>query len=388
MPTKETPKDKDIDILDICPTTRLTQHGPKEYVDYWRKVIGTNNPKARAQYMALCVSILGQSPRAKLIKERVKAVAAFSIAKGVDATTAYLHGLYGALLGNITTAIPQCSMIHYEMGTPIYVVGPRLAEMFNRTSLDAVRWTDIEIPYDMLYIALPNTNLALWGGERWHPLGGFYVYGQPDAPTGKVGSWTGTAQKGVMVVMWGIDDQTYGDDAVVQVPLSWDAGSLEKQANRKFNYINMDAGSKEVQQRNHETQVTAVRIALNALLYITAKLPLDETDQSRSLRRRREGLLAAARDKRAKKQTKLLRRAEALPAVSIIQLGRAVEQEEDSQGSGGTHASPRQHWVTGHWHSYRVGPNKAYSALKWVKPYLRGDPKRGTTDVRIYQGEV
>jgi hypothetical protein len=43
---------------------------------------------------------------------------------------------------------------------------------------------------------------------------------------------------------------------------------------------------------------------------------------------------------------------------------------EPSQG--GTHASPRFHYVRGHWKDVRHGPGKAYVREDWIEPYERG----------------
>jgi hypothetical protein len=47
---------------------------------------------------------------------------------------------------------------------------------------------------------------------------------------------------------------------------------------------------------------------------------------------------------------------------------RAATQRAESEPAGGTHASPRPHIRRAHWHSYRVGPGRAETILRWLAP--------------------
>lgn len=52
-----------------------------------------------------------------------------------------------------------------------------------------------------------------------------------------------------------------------------------------------------------------------------------------------------------------------------IRIGAALRRGYESTGSGdGTHASPRPHIRRAHWHTYRVGPGREQSQLKWLPP--------------------
>lgn len=136
--------------------------------------------------------------------------------------------------------------------------------------------------------------------------------------------------------------------------------------------------------KDAETSRMLARMAINALLYLVADLPAEETAESRDRRRQRRQLLEGAARRKAAKARKAAKRAARLSPMSVVWLGRTVESEA---ADGGTHASPRQHWVKGHWHAYWHGPRKAMRKLNWVRPFLRGDPVRGETKTRIYQTE-
>ena len=51
-----------------------------------------------------------------------------------------------------------------------------------------------------------------------------------------------------------------------------------------------------------------------------------------------------------------------------------TEPRERKSGTkqGGTHASPRQHWVWGHWTNQPYGPNSSLRRRTWIRPYERG----------------
>jgi len=137
------------------------------------------------------------------------------------------------------------------------------------------------------------------------------------------------------------------------------------------------------QQQDEETMAVLTRIVVNALLYLCSELPAEEMNESRQRRERRDELLAAAKRKKSRKKAlRDERKASRISPMSVVWLGRSVEE---SVSEGGSHASPRQHWVTGHWHAYWHGPGKTLRKLNWVKPFLRGDPQRGQTEVRVHR---
>lgn len=47
---------------------------------------------------------------------------------------------------------------------------------------------------------------------------------------------------------------------------------------------------------------------------------------------------------------------------------RAAKQRADTEPGGGSYASPRPHIRRAHWHTYRVGPGRVDTVLRWLAP--------------------
>ena len=61
-------------------------------------------------------------------------------------------------------------------------------------------------------------------------------------------------------------------------------------------------------------------------------------------------------------------------------IDRHVSGELDAAGEplgAGTHASPKMHWRTGHYHVYHTGRGRQNKKVLWVKPVLVNAPKKG-----------
>jgi hypothetical protein len=51
---------------------------------------------------------------------------------------------------------------------------------------------------------------------------------------------------------------------------------------------------------------------------------------------------------------------------------KVLATDEPRSSLGGTHASPRVHWVTGYWREQPYGPKNSLSKDLWIEPYVRG----------------
>jgi hypothetical protein len=290
----------------------------------------------------------------------------------------------------LAAAIPAAAVYwaafrHWDKGAPVYVLGPRLQEMFTRTALDAVRPDDLRMPFDTIYIALPDCDLTLWGGRQRHRVHGMFVQGLRASDGGH--QFSESDLDGLHLIAVGEDltgDEYLGDDVVRTIPVPLNGGDIEGACVPKDPLYDSLNSRGVHADKDAETTTLLVRMAINALLYLVTDLPSEETDESRERQRRRRELLKDAERRKGGKARKARRRASRLSPVSVVWLGRGVEEPVSN---GGTHASPRQHWVKGHWHAYWHGPRKAMRKLNWVRPFLRGDPVRGETKTRIYQTE-
>lgn len=53
-------------------------------------------------------------------------------------------------------------------------------------------------------------------------------------------------------------------------------------------------------------------------------------------------------------------------------IGRTYKLRYEHPAAGGTHASPRGHWVSGFWREQPHGPQRSLRKTLWVEPYWRG----------------
>lgn len=60
-------------------------------------------------------------------------------------------------------------------------------------------------------------------------------------------------------------------------------------------------------------------------------------------------------------------------------VGKDYRLKRESQPLGGTHASPRGHWVRGFWRDQACGPNYGQHKEIWIEPFWRGGEKRDGT---------
>jgi len=353
------------DLLNLVYHERLVRHEP-----------GVANLRTDADLRAaILLTLVEQMPQQELDEATHTAFLERLQELGADGDGAV--GFMNRVMSIPAAAAMFLAFKHWDVGSPVYVVGPRLQSMFTRTKLDSARQEDFRLPYSTVYLALPECELTVWGGSARHRLIGAFVH----RSSFQVLADDGSSSEGLYIILAGEDHSPpgeFGDDALRTMPIRLDL-PIEGQIGRK-SFYDASHPDDDDRQLDREAMSLAVRIIINALLYITTGLPSEETAESKKRLAKRQKLLRRT-GKKAKKAHSI---AGKLSPVSVVWLGRSVEQ---TAHQGGTHESPRQHWVTGHWHTYLYGPGRTERRLKWVQPFLRGDPQRGEVQTRVHHME-
>lgn len=261
----------------------------------------------------------------------------------------------------------------WDHGSNVFVVGPRLAGMFRRTSLAAVTWEDIQLPFPTFYVALPDCPYRVQGVMSSFRLPGFYVVSlaRPIGPHLLVHHPVVTAaDEGFVIPL--LRDVPLEEHASVAIEGTLD-GLREHAAGG-------EALAGEVGSRQKEAARLCLHIFVNLVLYLNADLPVVETEESAERRTERAAIEARIARIKPRKRRKLSHSLVRIPDHRVVLLGPEVEGASEDPARAG----PRQHWVRGHYHRYRCGPGRTSLKLKWTRPFLRGDPARGATEARTY----
>lgn len=262
------------------------------------------------------------------------------------------------------------SLAHFRVaGRQIFALPPTMQDMLAETSLEGVHFKDVKFPYPCFYVALPKSNLRLWGGERtkWHTLAGvmvqtvgsnalnLYLWAPPNEKSAGVGDdatfWTCVNYNADIDMEQTV--RTVLSDPNSEQPVKDDLDpKFAQHLDLAFNPLSVSTG-----QRNelHENVVKAVRIIVNALLYLDSTGAEQERDPScvTSEQERTELEKALARIKNPnKKQARHIRKQlDSLPKSNLVWLGRSVGRTlppRESMSEDGT-STRRHHWVRGHW---------------------------------------
>lgn len=246
-------------------------------------------------------------------------------------------------------------LLYYrECGHKTLAVTPILQEMLLQTSLDGVYLQDVPVLHPCLYVALPNCRLRMWGGNRtqWHDLAGAIVQFVPG--------------KGLGVFLWGTANQhslDADDDATfwVQIPtrkkidiptqlkdlftkrnehvVKGDLTEFGRKLELEFDGLTDTPPG--IQQENLLNVQQAVRLVINALLYVKTK-DHDGVDDPVSLdwatrRQQLQASLARIKNPTKKSARQLQRQLDNTPKTQIMWIGREA-------------TSPvSQRCVQGHW---------------------------------------
>jgi hypothetical protein len=277
-----------------------------------------------------------------------------------------------------------------KFGRQTVCVPKEMQDALMRTSLAEIHPKEFRSPYGSLYMALPDSDCNLWGGNRtgWHQVGGVYaryVEGGRmtsfDAATGIVEHQGASSDNAVLqLYMWGMENDKSagpGDDAnfwftinlremaergldleayvmhVLNDP-SRDASTdgltdLGKAVNMAFTLREMPL---TIMHKQIESVQDIVRIVLNAILYMNAPDALIEEDEmATTFRKEREATekaLARLKNQRKRKGRHLRRKLEEIPSDNVVWIGRDIRTSA-SPKSGSTRTAEGTRWVRGHW---------------------------------------
>jgi hypothetical protein len=276
-----------------------------------------------------------------------------------------------------------------DAGQQVFVVGPKLEQMFVNTGLDRVPREVLKAPYKAFWLALPGSELRLWSQRNgWCVLRGMYVDGSdPDQlrlllygpiPTREEPNATNEAY------LYLDFDKVYGASG----------GDLEGYLVDKFGEalrlrsLTLPA---DVMAELMSVQIQALRIAVNAMLYINANgaelTPdpsyLTELALHKRLMAEKRKVENGHERERAKRReiARIDEKAAKVSGATVVWLGRSIEEAESAKASSAERR--RRHWVRGHW---RVPARKhGERQLVWVQPYERYADEEATVTRHTYK---
>ena len=265
-------------------------------------------------------------------------------------------------------------------GRQTFVVPAQMQDALARTSLKDIGFNELKLPYRCLYMALPDCEAQIWGGEQtlWHKVGGVFVRHVPPGEAIQDVEGETTCPEGMInVYIWGMENERShgpGDDASM-----WFTFDLAEMRNTDLetyllamlNDPERDASLTEMTEfgrslglstqmpRNDGGVAIAgvlhvMRVLFNALLYMDcqdAEVTLDEAVVEADFRRK-EITTALGRMKNPNKSRgrKLRKQLASLPTDIVSWVGRSVRiRGNEPATSTGTGTPQREHWVRGHW---------------------------------------
>ena len=265
-----------------------------------------------------------------------------------------------------TTAAMYRTMSGFILsGRQVFNLGRGLCDMFKRTDLSNVIAADVRLPYDSVYIALPQGTLTLTDRD----VGPLDVWG----------IYCSVLGKGIMPLLWAeIPEEraakTGETGSVRWLPLDTqnidEEGGLEQTITHMVR--SLDDGEKA-------TCMAAFRIAINLALYLAsldAETEQDEISfrQAADVEKRGAEIPSMKQSKREKLLTRLARK----QSCRVHNVAPTLEASISKREVG-------KHWVRGHWHTYLCGKGKKNRILKWIMPHQRGSGKEreGVREYRV-----
>jgi hypothetical protein len=246
-----------------------------------------------------------------------------------------------------------------KFGVPTYYITYDLAEALTKTTpVEVVDWTDMKLPFDAASFMLPKELFLHPGEEGWVSFVSYTRnYGNTHVilPTpNPKNTWELTSQNDTFNVIvrtntgctmhWTLDgtfkliDFKEADEMV-----SMAAGEhhTSRDPNSVFNDSDIDVMRK------------AVKLLFNIFLFMTSKPEMVEP-------------------------AKLMKKLKAKDGERPVEywaphyIGRAYKLRRPSHKLGGTHASPRGHWVSGFWREQAYGVERKLRKTLWIEPFFRG----------------
>lgn len=259
-------------------------------------------------------------------------------------------------------------------GSQSFVVGPRLAEMFIHTSLSKIFWGEIKLPYQSIFVSLPDSKLRLWGGKRtgWHQVAGAFL--------------TTTDNNELLLLIRANPNEKSSDpddDAVQFMGVNLGVlqeKDIESAIEEVFSRPVISAvdgdDDPDVAAEVRSVVTSVIRIIINLTQYLSCPGAEVETHRERGLERARKRLEEKLGTRTTPEMKKAIRKSlrDLGPHCVTTVVGKTIEEswEEERKRREGCQ-TPRLHWVRGHWKMQPYGPRKSLRKRVWIQPYERGE---------------
>ncbi len=273
---------------------------------------------------------------------------------------------------------------HKRYGQQTFVVPKEMQGALSRTSLSEVTMDDLRFPYPATYLALPDYEGEIWGGEDtlWHKVRGVFVWfekGEREIRLPTEEEVTPENDKGVIhLYIWGAENERSrhpGDDASLWTALDLNEMARESEdlesylervlrdpSREKVDFkVNPELANKlgftflsqtgERRTKQEDTVIETLRILFNSLLYIDSDEAELDVDPSRVDAKERLDRLRSQleRSKHEGKRKKIRRRIGNLPTDTVTWIGRSVRYDSEPREGTGEGTPQKRHWVRGHW---------------------------------------
>ena len=291
--------------------------------------------------------------------------------------------------GGINKAMTLSFMLlaqYRQYGQQSFVIGPRLQQMFEKTSLEGVPEHMLKMPFPALYIALPECPWQIWGGVTgWHNVSGVLVRYAPDTNSFTLFIWAAENE----------NSRVAGDDASFWLNLDMsEAGQMDLDVETYLLTVMNDdkressddhpdvrianEQRRKVYNKIEDTAINVARVVFNLLLYLQTKTPeRSEVPKFVAEKRKRKELEdALGRIKSPKKMKRkgkhIQRQLSQLSDATVTWIGESIEKVPQ----GGYERRPGQsmvrHWVRGHWWP-KLSNTEAIQrwGIRWKEPYER-----------------
>ena len=351
-------------------------------------------------------------------------IAAGYIRDVIDSSDSYVTMLdSGERVEEIGAIFHKGLHTYIHSGCQAFSVGENLLDMFSNTDLKNVGASDIRLPYDGFYIALPVGTMRIWGGRRtgYHDVMGLYVFHiqtSHDGPGFAVFAVGGANEYSVSA----------DDDACSYVAMSFaeigNCGSAEKAVSAMVaeslattapwmyetgcdlseerglalhnaregvkrtefdeiaeaisapSYIKKGLPPRSVGSMRKEAAgntVKMMRIAINTVLYLNSpKREVVEDEQSFAHMVAIETLTERFIDVQ-KKQSKRERLATKISKKGATRLHYVALTLEADMAEPCEQKKRQRHWVRGFWNFYWCGKGRTRREPRWLMPRLRGE---------------
>lgn len=284
----------------------------------------------------------------------------------------------------ITQAVVITHILSHERaGKRVYQPSAGLAWQLRHTELRGLRTDDLRLPYENVYIVVPESaNLQVYNAETgWHQAIGVYITEDP-SPTENGGDPMGCRAWRVMVVgeSKGVVPNNYGisemDDALTYFRIPLPGGvtldsALKSVGDEMFKEKEYVDGWEQMK----DTWQNLFRWAMNAMLYATNTEKGDHWIANKQARRLWERIQKIPG--KSKKKSRLARELSGIKNQQRrILLGTKVviDRHVMKEGAPGGKGAPLiiRTRVSGHWRNQPYGKGREQRKLIFISPFWRG----------------